>query len=45
MDTVKALEKIEQMQLFYELLTTNIISTNPAGQIKNLREPHMAPGP
>lgn len=40
----KTNEKGGEKQLFYHLLTINIILINTAGKIKKLNGPHMTPG-
>lgn len=41
----KSTENIKNTELFYYLLTINLISSSPAGQIKKLHGPHMDSGP
>lgn len=39
------IQLVDEIQLFYDLGTINIISSSPADQIKKLDWTHMAPGP
>lgn len=42
--TIKTLKNMKEIQLYYDLLTINIIFSGFAGWIKKLTGPHMGPG-
>lgn len=44
-EMIKMTEKTDEMQIFHDLFTINIISSNLPGRIKKLNELYTVPGP